>query len=79
MDVAKTDRELIEKAAALLDFDSSKRFRAARGPGGKAKGGKMGGKGGGHGGGGSCPRCQGEHPECRECPNAAASKEEGFD
>lgn len=31
------------------------------------------------GGQGDCPRCHGHHPECKECPNSAATAEDGFD
>ena len=31
------------------------------------------------GGGGSCPKCQGTHPECATCPTTAAEADEKFD
>ena len=80
---------LAQPDAALAFDDGGKRFRAARdssGGKGKDRGGLRKGKGKdrgglskGKGGSGDCPRCQGVHPECRDCPNAAASQEKDFD
>ena len=62
-----TDQQLLS--------EDGKRFRAAR----DTKGGK-GAKGPNlEGGKGDCPRCHGHHPECRDCPNSAATAEDGFD
>ena len=62
------------KEQQLLSEDG-RRFRAARGP----KGGKGDSKGKKGGGKGDCPRCRGHHLECKECPNSAATAEDGFD
>jgi len=71
---AEDKAEALKSLTQLLAFDRS---AAARDPS------KGGGKGVGKelkkGGGGDCPRCKGTHPECKECPNSAATKDDKFD